>query len=330
MDRDNGERSSSKSPLDMTAHPAHPQPLTSPSITSHVKVTSSNCAPQNLSMRHSFLIKDILSQVNPRQQESSRSGAGDGMGAGTFPPGSQEDGDSDVQSELSDTESKDDHDGADSTATSRNSPKGKKSRKARTAFTDSQLQTLEKRFERQKYLSVQDRMELAASLSLSDAQVKCWFQNRRTKWKRQTSVTIELLAEATGNYAAMQRMLQYWSCGGPAAMLAAPAAAYPAQNQLFQMQELYYRSLQQQQQQQQQVGGRVVGGPGGIPQMPMNPVTTRFWPTPANMTFPTGNSAPNVHLIASSTAVATPAAPASPPSRSTGIKTAAQSDDGTD
>lgn len=55
----------------------------------------------------------------------------------------------------------------------------KKQRKARTAFTDHQLQTLEKSFERQKYLSVQDRMELAAKLGLSDTQVKTWYQNRR-------------------------------------------------------------------------------------------------------------------------------------------------------
>ena len=52
-------------------------------------------------------------------------------------------------------------------------------RKARTAFTDHQLQTLEKSFERQKYLSVQDRLELAAKLSLTDTQVKTWYQNRR-------------------------------------------------------------------------------------------------------------------------------------------------------
>lgn len=57
--------------------------------------------------------------------------------------------------------------------------KQKKARKARTAFTDLQLQTLEKSFERQKYLSVQDRMELAAKLSLTDTQVKTWYQNRR-------------------------------------------------------------------------------------------------------------------------------------------------------
>lgn len=55
----------------------------------------------------------------------------------------------------------------------------KKQRKARTAFTDNQLQTLEKSFERQKYLSVQDRMELANKLNLSDTQVKTWYQNRR-------------------------------------------------------------------------------------------------------------------------------------------------------
>jgi len=40
---------------------------------------------------------------------------------------------------------------------SNNHSSSKKQRKARTAFTDHQLQTLEKSFERQKYLSVQDR-----------------------------------------------------------------------------------------------------------------------------------------------------------------------------
>ena len=56
----------------------------------------------------------------------------------------------------------------------------KKARKARTAFTDHQLNTLEQSFERQKYLSVQDRMELAARLNLTDTQVKTWYQNRRS------------------------------------------------------------------------------------------------------------------------------------------------------
>ncbi|XP_026176959.1 barH-like homeobox 1a [Mastacembelus armatus] len=72
----------------------------------------------------------------------------------------------------------------------------KKPRKARTAFSDQQLSRLERSFQKQKYLSVQERMELAASLQLSDTQVKTWYQNRRTKWKRQSAVGLEMLAEA--------------------------------------------------------------------------------------------------------------------------------------
>uniref|UniRef100_A0A8B9WDQ9 BarH like homeobox 2 n=1 Tax=Bos mutus grunniens TaxID=30521 RepID=A0A8B9WDQ9_BOSMU len=92
-------------------------------------------------------------------------------------------------------------------SSSRESPpvRAKKPRKARTAFSDHQLNQLERSFERQKYLSVQDRMDLAAALNLTDTQVKTWYQNRRTKWKRQTAVGLELLAEA-GNYSALQRM----------------------------------------------------------------------------------------------------------------------------
>ncbi|XP_063706392.1 homeobox protein B-H1 [Culicoides brevitarsis] len=115
----------------------------------------------------------------------------------------------------------------------------KKQRKARTAFTDNQLQTLEKSFERQKYLSVQDRMELANKLNLSDTQVKTWYQNRRTKWKRQTAVGLELLAEA-GNYAAFQRLygnpayLTGWPYGNPASAATSSASGPSAV-------DIYYR-----------------------------------------------------------------------------------------
>ncbi|XP_076003621.1 barH-like homeobox 1a [Genypterus blacodes] len=72
----------------------------------------------------------------------------------------------------------------------------KKPRKARTAFSEQQLAKLERSFQRQKYLSVQERLELSESLQLSDSQVKTWYQNRRTKWKRQSAVGLEMLAEA--------------------------------------------------------------------------------------------------------------------------------------
>ncbi|NXQ74646.1 BARH2 protein, partial [Quiscalus mexicanus] len=48
-----------------------------------------------------------------------------------------------------------------------------------SAPSDHQLNQLERSFERQKYLSVQDRMDLAAALNLTDTQVKTWYQNRR-------------------------------------------------------------------------------------------------------------------------------------------------------
>ncbi|NXW44159.1 NKX12 protein, partial [Nyctiprogne leucopyga] len=60
-----------------------------------------------------------------------------------------------------------------------------KPRRARTAFTYEQLVALENKFRATRYLSVCERLSLALSLSLTETQVKIWFQNRRTKWKKQ-------------------------------------------------------------------------------------------------------------------------------------------------
>ncbi|KAK7479162.1 hypothetical protein BaRGS_00029603 [Batillaria attramentaria] len=62
-----------------------------------------------------------------------------------------------------------------------------KRKKPRTSFSRAQIVELEKRFHRQKYLASAERSSLAKQLKMTDAQVKTWFQNRRTKWRRQTA-----------------------------------------------------------------------------------------------------------------------------------------------
>lgn len=58
-----------------------------------------------------------------------------------------------------------------------------KRKKPRTSFTRLQIAELEKRFHKQKYLASAERAALAKTLKMTDAQVKTWFQNRRTKWR---------------------------------------------------------------------------------------------------------------------------------------------------
>nr|XP_039252265.1 homeobox protein not2-like [Styela clava] len=55
----------------------------------------------------------------------------------------------------------------------------------RTVFTNIQLERLEKEFPQQRYLVGEDRTALANELKLGKAQIKIWFQNRRTKFKKQ-------------------------------------------------------------------------------------------------------------------------------------------------
>lgn len=58
-------------------------------------------------------------------------------------------------------------------------------RRDRLNFTDFQLMRLEESFSEKKYIIGSDRKTLADELGISEIQVKNWYQNRRTRWKRE-------------------------------------------------------------------------------------------------------------------------------------------------
>ncbi|XP_007253502.1 barH-like 2 homeobox protein isoform X2 [Astyanax mexicanus] len=233
------------SPISVTAEPPEPHGLLQDGLhhhhhshhQHHLHHPHRQLSPQPQAPRtatSSFLIKDILGDGKPLaacapystsaaahsphqhapKAEGGGTGAAGGAGGAADPFRSK----ADQEESRSKAEKREDlqgegkcngtkEEGDREISSSRDSPpvRTKKPRKARTAFSDHQLNQLERSFERQKYLSVQDRMDLAAALNLTDTQVKTWYQNRRTKWKRQTAVGLELLAEA-GSYSALQRM----------------------------------------------------------------------------------------------------------------------------
>ncbi|XP_058826231.1 homeobox protein ceh-19 isoform X2 [Topomyia yanbarensis] len=65
-------------------------------------------------------------------------------------------------------------------------------RKPRQAYSAKQLERLESEFKQDKYLSVSKRLELSKYLNLTEVQIKTWFQNRRTKWKKQLTSRLKI------------------------------------------------------------------------------------------------------------------------------------------
>ncbi|CAF1341826.1 unnamed protein product [Rotaria sordida] len=80
--------------------------------------------------------------------------------------------------------------------------KDAKRKSSRPTFTGHQIFALEKMFENTKYLAGTERSRLASQLAMSEAQVKVWFQNRRTKWRKKHAPEIHA---ATGSKRTKQR-----------------------------------------------------------------------------------------------------------------------------
>jgi len=88
---------------------------------------------------------------------------------------------------------------------------GARPRKTRTTFTGKQLFELERIFEQKKYLSSNERQEVARLLNVTGSQIKIWFQNRRTKWKKQdpsTAAELDQLKSASRSSSSQQNQPQ--------------------------------------------------------------------------------------------------------------------------
>merc|ERR1719507_2361479 len=109
-----------------------------------------------------------------------------------------------------------------------------KRKKPRTSFSRLQICELEKRFHKQKYLASTERATLAKNLKMTDAQVKTWFQSRRTKWRRQTAEEREQERQAATKYFLSMQMSGLDGSESPPPSLCPPSpspASTTAQNQ---------------------------------------------------------------------------------------------------
>nr|XP_046181023.1 homeobox protein CDX-1-like [Oncorhynchus gorbuscha] len=69
--------------------------------------------------------------------------------------------------------------------------------KYRVVYTDQQRLELEKEFQSSRYITIRRKTELSLGLSLSERQVKIWFQNRRAKERKITKKKIKLSQQAS-------------------------------------------------------------------------------------------------------------------------------------
>ncbi|KAM4702808.1 NK1 transcription factor-related protein 2 [Rhinophrynus dorsalis] len=149
-------------------------------------------APGQRHLHTPFSIEDILSlakgrgqreEENPQESQAHEGEADVTSSFGTMVPGPEHEATPSQDTSTSGPE--DTSETRDKQCNHQLPSTSNKPRRARTAFTYEQLVALESRFRSSRYLSVCERLSLALTLHLTETQVKIWFQNRRTKWKKQ-------------------------------------------------------------------------------------------------------------------------------------------------
>ncbi|XP_068130526.1 ventral anterior homeobox 2 [Hyperolius riggenbachi] len=105
-------------------------------------------------------------------------------------------------------------------------------KRTRTSFTAEQLYRLELEFQRCQYVVGRERTELARQLNLSETQVKVWFQNRRTKQKKDQSRDSEKRSSSTSESFATCNILRLLEQGRLLSVPGPPNLLSPSQNPL--------------------------------------------------------------------------------------------------